>query len=154
MIPSAPLFDFPLALERIRAARRAIDDSGTGILLTARSEGFIVGRPDLAETIRRLIAFAEAGADCLFAPGIRTTDEIAAVVRAVAPRPVNVLVGGDFTTVPQLADAGVGASAWAGRLPGRPGAGSSMRPGDSRSYGTFAKLGRAIPYAPINDAFK
>ena len=72
-----PLFEFALAVERIRAARRAIDDSGTGVLLTARSEGFIVGRPDLAETIRRLTAYAEAGADCLYAPGIRAKADIA-----------------------------------------------------------------------------
>ncbi|HEV8455006.1 MAG TPA: isocitrate lyase/phosphoenolpyruvate mutase family protein, partial [Gemmatimonadales bacterium] len=90
---SEPLFDFDLAIERIRAARQAIDDSKTGVLLTGRSEGFIVGRPDLAETIRRLTAYAEAGADCLYAPGIRTRAEIVAVVEAVAPRPVNVLVG-------------------------------------------------------------
>jgi methylisocitrate lyase len=61
----SPLFEFTLAVERIQAARRAIDDSGTGILLTGRSEGFIVGRPDISETIRRLTAYAEAGADCL-----------------------------------------------------------------------------------------
>src|SRR6266849_3466307 len=102
-----PLFDFSLSVERIRAARRAIDDSGTGVLLTARSEGFIVGRPDLAETIRRLTAYAEAGADCLYAPGIRTKAEIGAVVKALAPKPVNVLVGSDFTTVAELARAGV-----------------------------------------------
>ena len=104
---SNPLFDFALAVERIRAARQAIDDSGTGVLLTGRSEGFIVGRPDLPETIRRLTAYAEAGADCLYAPGIRTKAEIAAVVGAVAPKPVNVLVGSDFTTVAELAEAGV-----------------------------------------------
>ena len=67
---AAPLFDFELAVARIRAARQAIDASGVDVLLTARSEGFIVGRPDLPETIRRLTAFAEAGADCLYAPGI------------------------------------------------------------------------------------
>ena len=77
------------------------------MLLTGRSEGFIVGRPDLVETIRRLTAYAEAGADCLYAPGVRTTQDIAAVVKAVSPKPVNVLVGGDFATVADLADAGV-----------------------------------------------
>ena len=70
-----PLFNFTIAVERIAAARQAIDESGTGVLLTARSEGFIVGRPDLDETIRRLSAFADAGADCLYAPGIRTAAE-------------------------------------------------------------------------------
>ncbi|MGH7525045.1 MAG: isocitrate lyase/PEP mutase family protein, partial [Gemmatimonadales bacterium] len=79
-----PLFEFDLAVERIRAARRAIDASGTGILLTGRSEGFIAGRPDLAETIRRLKAYSDAGADCLYAPGIRTREDITAVVNAVA----------------------------------------------------------------------
>lgn len=102
-----PLFDFALSVERIRAARRAIDKSRTGVLLTGRSEGFIAGRPDLAETIRRLTAYAEAGADCLYAPGIRTEDQIRAVVNAVAPKPVNVLVGGDYLTVAQLAALGV-----------------------------------------------
>src|SRR5262245_36568785 len=97
-----PLFDFPLAVERIRAARGAIDGSGTGVLLTARSEGFIAGRPDLAETIRRLGAFAEAGADCLYAPGLRAMSDIRAVVAAVAPRPVNVLASSDFSTVAEL----------------------------------------------------
>src|SRR5262245_37665902 len=96
--PVEPLFDFDLALARIRAARRAIDDSGTGILLTARSEGFVCGRPDLGETIRRLTAFAEAGADCLYAPGLKTMADIKLVVSAVAPKPVNVLVSSDFVT--------------------------------------------------------
>ncbi len=104
---TAPLFDFELSVERVRAARSALDADGAGVLLTARSEGFIVGRPDLAETLRRLTAYAEAGADCLYAPGLRSRDDIAAVVRAVAPKPVNVLVGSDFTTVTELASLGV-----------------------------------------------
>ena len=100
-------FAIELAVDRIRAARAAVDESRTGVLLTARSEGFIVGRPDLAETIRRLAAYAEAGADCLYAPGIREKSDISAIVRAVAPKPVNVLVGSDFTTVAELASLGV-----------------------------------------------
>ena len=103
-----PLYDFALAVDRVRAARHAIDDSGTGVLLTGRSEGFIVGRPDLRATIRRLTAFADAGADCLFAPGLRSIDDIKAVVDAVAPKPGNVRVGSDSTTVAGLAEAGVG----------------------------------------------
>src|SRR5262249_32732040 len=86
-----PLFDFQLSVEPMRAARLAVNASGTAALLTGRSEGFIVGRPDLAETVKRLTAYAEAGADVLYAPGIRTKAEITAVVQAVAPRPVNVL---------------------------------------------------------------
>lgn len=105
--PEHPLFDFARSVNRMRAARRAIDDSGTGVVLTGRSEGFIVGRPDIGETIRRLQAYADAGADCLFAPGIRSPSDIEAVVRAVAPKPVNVVVNADFTTVQQLATLGV-----------------------------------------------
>lgn len=104
--PAAPLYDFSLAVERVRAARRALDAQGQGLVLTARTEGFISGRPDLAETIRRLQAFAEAGADCLFAPGLPGLNEIQEVVRAVAPRPVNVLDGGAFTFA-ELRDLGV-----------------------------------------------
>ena len=87
-----PLYPFELAVERIRAARRAIDESGTDIVLTGRSEGFVAGRPDLDETIRRLQAYAEAGADCLYAPFIDTPEQVSAVVAAVAPKPVNLLV--------------------------------------------------------------
>src|SRR5690606_38934813 len=79
---AAPLYDFGLALERVAAARQAIDAAGGEVLLTARTEGFIAGRPDLEETLRRLTAFAEAGADCLYAPGIRSDEEIRAVVEA------------------------------------------------------------------------
>jgi 2-methylisocitrate lyase-like PEP mutase family enzyme len=89
-----PLYEFSLAVERIAAARSAIDAAGGGVVLTARSEGFISGRPDLVETIRRLTAFAEAGADCLYAPGLRDEADISEVVKAVAPKPVNLLSTG------------------------------------------------------------
>jgi 2-methylisocitrate lyase-like PEP mutase family enzyme len=102
-----PLFDFALAVERIKAARKAIDDSGTGVLLTGRSEGFFVGRPDIKETLRRLEAYAVAGADVLYAPGIRSKEDIAAVVKAVAPKPINLLVGGGWITLAEAADLGV-----------------------------------------------
>jgi len=87
-----PLYDFDLALARVRAARAAIDKAGGDVVFTARTEGFVRGRPDLAETIRRLKAFAEAGADCLYSPGIKTREEIVATVQAVAPKPVNLLM--------------------------------------------------------------
>jgi 2-methylisocitrate lyase-like PEP mutase family enzyme len=90
----APLRSIPEAVERMRAARAAIDATGGETLLVGRAENFIVGRPDLDDAIRRLQAYAEAGADCLYAPGIQTREQIAAVVRAVAPKPVNLLVGG------------------------------------------------------------
>jgi 2-methylisocitrate lyase-like PEP mutase family enzyme len=90
--PSAPLFDFDLAVERVRAARAAIDAAGGDVLFVARSEVFLTGHADpLREAIRRLVAFAEAGADCLYAPGAASRDEISAIVKAVAPKPVNVL---------------------------------------------------------------
>jgi len=87
-----PLYDFDLAVKRVRAARDAIDKAGGDVVFTARTEGFIKGRPDLAETVRRLKAFADAGADCLYAPGIRTREQIETVVKAVAPLPVNLLM--------------------------------------------------------------
>ena len=89
----APLRDIASAVERMRAARSAIDASGGETLLVGRAENFIAGRPDLPDAIRRLQAYAEAGADCLYAPGIKTREQIAAVVSAVAPKPVNLLIG-------------------------------------------------------------
>jgi 2-methylisocitrate lyase-like PEP mutase family enzyme len=103
-----PLYDFALAVRRVRAAREAIDRTGTGVVFTARTEGFIHGRPDLDETIRRLKAFADAGADCLYAPGLKTSEQIEAVVKAVAPKPVNFLNSSAFGfTVADLAAMGV-----------------------------------------------
>ncbi len=90
-----PLRDLDDAVKRIRAARAAIDESRTGTLLVGRAENFIVGRPGLDDAIKRLRAYSEAGADCLYAPGIKTRDQIAAVVAAVAPKPVNLLIGGE-----------------------------------------------------------
>jgi 2-methylisocitrate lyase-like PEP mutase family enzyme len=91
--PAQPLYDVATAVLRMRAARRAIDRSGGDTLLVGRAECFLVGRPDLAETIARLKAYSQAGADCLYAPGINTREQIEAVVRAVAPKPVNLLLG-------------------------------------------------------------
>jgi 2-methylisocitrate lyase-like PEP mutase family enzyme len=88
-----PLFDVEVAVERMRAARRAIDKAGGDTLLVGRAEGFLWGRPDLDDAILRLKAYSDAGADCLYAPGIRTPEQIRAVVDAVAPKPVNLLVG-------------------------------------------------------------
>jgi 2-methylisocitrate lyase-like PEP mutase family enzyme len=87
-----PLYPFDLALARVRAARKAIDAAGGGVVFTARTEGFIKGRPDMDETLRRLKAFADAGADCLYAPGIKTREQIETVVKAVAPKAVNLLM--------------------------------------------------------------
>lgn len=123
--PGEPLFDFDLAVERIAAARQAIDESGTGIVLTGRSEGFVCGRPDIDETIRRLRAYADAGADCLYAPRIDQLEHVAAIVSAVSPKPVNLLINAPFTTVAEAATLGVrrisvggtlARTAWAGFL--------------------------------------
>ncbi|HZL39559.1 MAG TPA: isocitrate lyase/phosphoenolpyruvate mutase family protein [Pseudolabrys sp.] len=103
-----PLYDFDVALARVKAARAAIDKAGGDVVFTARTEGFIRNRPDLDETIRRLKAFADAGADCLYSPGIKTREQIEATVKAVAPKPINFLNSGAFGfTVKDLTDMGV-----------------------------------------------
>jgi 2-methylisocitrate lyase-like PEP mutase family enzyme len=152
--PADPLFDFALAVERVHAARLAIDEGGTGLVLTARTEGFIVGRPDLGETIRRLTAYAEAGADCLYAPGVRAREEIAAVVRAVAPRPVNVLVGSDFTTMPELAALGVRRISTGGALARAAWTGFLDAAREIADSGSFGRLGRALTGAEVNGFFR
>lgn len=120
-----PLYGFDLAVERVAAARQAIEESGTGIVLTGRSEGFVAGSPDIDETVRRLTAYAEAGADCLYAPRIDTVEQISAVVSSVSPKPVNLLINAPFITVAEAASLGVrrisvggtlARSAWAGFL--------------------------------------
>src|ERR1700728_221418 len=105
---ATPLYDFDLSVARVEAARAAIDRAGGDVVFTARAENFIRGVPDLEDVIRRLKAYAAAGADCLYAPGIKTRDQIEAVVKAVAPKPVNFLGSGDFGfTVGDLAAMGV-----------------------------------------------
>ncbi len=148
-----PLFDFTLAVERIRAARQAIDAESSGLLLTARSEGFIVGRPDLAETIRRLTAYAEAGADCLYAPGLRTLSDIRAVVAAAAPKPVNVLVGTGFTTVAELADAGVRRISVGGGLARVAWTAFFAAAEEIAHSGTFTSLSPIPPFPEVNARF-
>jgi len=153
-IAATPLFDFALSVERIKAARREIDDGAARIVLTARSEGFIVGRPDLTETIRRLTAYAEAGADCLYAPGLRSKEEIVAVVTAVSPKAVNVLVGSDFATVTELADMGVRRISVGGALARAAWTGFLQAATEISQRGTFASLGAAVPFAEVNKRFR
>ncbi|HEY3160757.1 MAG TPA: isocitrate lyase/phosphoenolpyruvate mutase family protein [Vicinamibacterales bacterium] len=148
-----PLYELRVAVERIRAARRAIDDSGTGVLLTGRSEGFISGRPDLAETIKRLVAYAEAGADCLYAPGVRAPSDIAEIVGAVAPKPVNVLVGGDYLTVAQLTDLGVRRISVGGALARAAWTGFLIAAKEIALQGTFTGIGRGISVPEMNGLF-
>ena len=146
-----PLFEFGLSVDRVRAACQAV--AGTGVLLTARSEGFIVGRPDLGETIRRLTAYAEAGADCLYAPGVKSRDEIAAVVKAVAPKPVNVLVGGSHTTVAELTALGVRRISVGGALARAAWSGFMAAASEIARDGTFHGLAAAVPFAQVNRLF-
>lgn len=151
---ATPLFDFELSVDRIRAARRAIDDSGTGVLLTARCETYLVGQPDLGEAIRRLTAYAAAGADCLYAPGIRKLEEIKAIVDAVAPKPVNVLVSSDYTTVEELCALGVRRISVGGALARAAWGGFLEAAREIARQGTFSALGRAVPFAELNDSFR
>ena len=102
-----PLVSLELAVERVRAARAAIDETGTGVVLTGRSEGFVVGRPDIDDTTLRLRAYAHAGADCLYAPRIDSVEHVSAIVAAVAPKPVNLLIHTPFITAAEAAALGV-----------------------------------------------
>jgi 2-methylisocitrate lyase-like PEP mutase family enzyme len=148
-----PLFAFDLAVERIRAARAAIDASGTAIVLTGRSEGFIVGRPDLDETIRRLTAYAEAGADCLYAPGIRDMAHIEAIVQAVAPKPLNILVSTDFTIVAELTALGVRRISVGGALARAAWGGFIEAAREIAERGTFTRLAAAATSRDIEGSF-
>jgi 2-methylisocitrate lyase-like PEP mutase family enzyme len=150
-----PLYDFDLAVDRIKAARAAIDKSGGGVVLTGRSEGFIRGKPDLDETIRRLKAYGAAGAECLYAPGISTREQISAVVAAVAPKPVNLLMGTpNPLTVKDMAALGVRRISVGGSL-ARAAWGGFMRAAKQiMEAGSFDGFADAAPGAALNKAFK
>lgn len=150
---SRPLYEFDLAVARIRAARRAIDRAGDDVLLVGRSEGFIAGAPDLAETIRRLKAYAAAGADCLYAPGIRTREQIVAVVDAVAPKPLNLLIAGPIgLTVEDAAALGVRRISVGGAL-ARAAWGGFMRAARGLAAGTFDAFADAASGDELNRLF-
>ena len=149
-----PLFDFALSVERIMAARAAIDKTGSDVLLTGRSEGFIAGRPDLKETIKRLEAYAAAGADCLYAPGIRTPEDIAAVVKAVAPKPVNLLVHGNWITVAQAAELGVRRISIGGALAKTAWNGFTRAAQEISEHGTFSGLAWSGAPVDLNGLFR
>lgn len=146
-----PLYEFDLSVDRIRASRAAIGTSG--VMLVARCEGFLVGENNLDLTIKRLVAFADAGADCLYAPGIRTHEQISAIVKAVAPKPVNVLVGSPGLTVQELADLGVRRVSLGGAL-ARAAWGGFMRASQEiLEKGTFTELGNGMRGADLGKAF-
>lgn len=135
-----PLHDFDLAVDRVRAARRAIDESGTGVVLTARSEGFVCGRPDIDETIRRLRAFAEVGADCLYAPRVETVEHVVAIIDAVSPKPVNLLINAPFMTVSEAAALGVRRISVGGTLARVAWAAFLAAAGELADAGTFSRF--------------
>jgi 2-methylisocitrate lyase-like PEP mutase family enzyme len=135
-----PLHDFDLAVARVRAARRAIDESGTGVLLTGRSEGFVCGRPDIDETIRRLRAYSQAGADCLYAPRVDKVEHISAIVAAVSPKPVNLLINAPFMTVAEAADLGVRRISVGGTLARTAWAGVIQAAKEIADKGTFSRF--------------
>lgn len=139
-----PLHDFELAVERVRAARQAIDESGTGVVLTGRSEGFVCGRPDINETIRRLRAYSEAGADCLYAPRIDTVDQITAIIAAVSPKPVNLLINTPFMTAAEAAALGVRRISVGGTLARTAWAGFLQAAKEIADAGTFSRF-RDLP---------
>jgi 2-methylisocitrate lyase-like PEP mutase family enzyme len=152
---SKPLYEFGLAVERIRAARAAIDASGVPVVLTARCEAWLVGQPEpLRVSLERLVAFADAGADCLYAPGVRDHLEIAAIVKAVSPKPVNVLVStpGD-RSVSRLTDLGVRRISVGSAL-ARVAWGAFIRAARSiKETGSFDSLSDAAPFNELNDVF-
>lgn len=153
--PQKPLYDIDHAVERLRAARAAIDAAGGEVLLTGRAECFLVGRPDLDETIRRLQAYAEAGADVLYAPALREREQIAAVIKAVAPKPVNVLMPGALgLTVNDLATLGARRISVGSTL-ARVAWGALMRSArEIAEHGKFDSFAGAVPFADINDFFR
>ncbi|HEY0511047.1 MAG TPA: isocitrate lyase/phosphoenolpyruvate mutase family protein [Thermoanaerobaculia bacterium] len=153
---ASPLYEEGLAIERVRAARAAIDASGVPVVFTARCEAWLVGHPDASRVaLRRLAAFAEAGADCLYAPGVKDLREIAAIVKAVAPKPVNVLVGAPSPelTVSRLADLGVRRISVGSAL-ARVAWGAFIRAAkDMAATGAFDGLAGAAPFGELNELF-
>jgi len=151
-----PIYPFELAVERIKAAVQAARSLPFPFALTARAENLIHGRPDLPDTIRRLVAYAEAGADVLFAPGLTTHEEIAAIVKAVAPKPVNVVMGlskGDFT-VEELGALGVRRVSVGSSL-SRAAYGSFLRAAQEiYEKGAFSFAKGSVPYADFNNLFR
>ena len=153
--PMSPLYDLPIAIERVRAARQAIDRSGDDVLLTARAECYHVGHPDpFRESVRRLQAYAEAGADVLFAPGPHEPAEITALVEALRPKPFNLLVVRDIgLRVEDIAALGVRRISVGGALALAAWTSFIRAAQILRSEGSFAGLAGLVPYADINSLF-
>jgi 2-methylisocitrate lyase-like PEP mutase family enzyme len=149
-----PLYERSFAIARIKAARAAIDADKSNVLLTGRCEGFLVGQPDLAMVIDRLQAYSEAGADCLYAPGIKTREQISAVVKAVHPKPVNLLIGASGLTVKEAGDLGVRRISVGGSLARNAWAGFMRAAKEIAEQGTFTELGNGYPGGELNKMFR
>ena len=149
-----PLYERGHAVERIKAARRAIDADHSGVLLTGRCEGFLVGQDDLDMVIDRLQAYADAGADCLYAPGIKTREQIIAIVKAVEPKPVNLLIGATGLSVGQAAELGVRRISVGGSLARTAWAGFMRAAREIADKGTFTELGTGYAGAELNKMFR
>ena len=145
-----PLYDRALAVERIKAARAAIDADNSGALLVGRCEAFLWGQTDLALVIDRLNAYAEAGADCLYAPGIKTREQITAIVKAVHPKPVNLLIGASGLSVAQAAELGVRRISVGGSLARAAWAGFMRSAREMADKGTFTELASGYPGGELN----
>ena len=149
-----PLFPVDVAIERLRAARKAIDASGADVLLVGRAENFFAGRPDLDDAVARIKAYANAGADCLYAPGIKTREQIAAVVAAAGGKPVNLLVGAPSElTLKDIAELGVRRVSVGGGL-ARAAWGGFIRAARTLADGRFDGFADAAPGAELNAFFK
>jgi len=150
-----PLYDLDAAVARIRAARAAIDKAGSNVVFTGRAECFLVGRPDLGEVITRLKAYAAAGADCLYAPGLRTREQIDAVVKAVAPKPVNLLMPANLgLTVADVTALGVRRISVGGTL-ARVTWGALIKSAKQiMAEGRFDSFADAAPHPEINGFFR
>src|SRR6202521_5420849 len=149
-----PLYDRALAIARIKAARQAIDADKSGVMLTGRCEGFLVGQADLDMVIDRLKAYSEAGADCLYAPGIKTREQIAAVVKAVHPKPVNLLIGASGLSIAEAGDLGVRRISVGGSLARTAWAGFMKAAREIADKGTFTELASGYSGAELNKMFK
>ncbi|BAU53465.1 isocitrate lyase/PEP mutase family protein [Mucilaginibacter gotjawali] len=154
--PEYPILPFDLSVERVKAAVKAAKSLPFPFMLTARAENLIYGRPDLKDTIKRLEAFADAGADVLFAPGIKTPEEIALVVKAVAPRPVNVVMGLNNCnlSLTQLEDLGVKRVSLGSSLARAAYSAFINGAKEILQHGTFNFASDTIPYDEINKLFK
>jgi 2-methylisocitrate lyase-like PEP mutase family enzyme len=148
-----PLYERAFAIERIKAARSAIDADKSGVLLTGRCEGFLVGQADLNMVIDRLTAYAEAGADCLYAPGIKTKEQISAIVKAVHPKPVNLLIGASGLSVAEAAELGVRRISVGGSLARVAWSGFMRAAHEIAEKGTFTELGTGFSGAELNKMF-